>query len=94
MFQEERYKILHKLGSGGFSTVGLARDQLQMRYVALKVLVARASTNEFPELEILTYLKQKPQTSPVAVTFHFFLTSLKLMVQTVLSCAWSTKWLA
>ncbi|KAK1770146.1 hypothetical protein QBC33DRAFT_313064 [Phialemonium atrogriseum] len=35
-----RFKIVHKLGFGGFSTVWLARDRTKERYVAFKVIVA------------------------------------------------------
>lgn len=35
-----RYKIIHKLGHGGFSTVWLARDRVGERYVALKIGIA------------------------------------------------------
>ena len=38
-----RYKVVHKLGLGGFSTVWLARDTVTNRWVALKVIVARES---------------------------------------------------
>ena len=37
---EGRYKVVHKLGNGGFSAVWLARDKLAERYVALKIIVA------------------------------------------------------
>lgn len=40
-----RYKVIHKLGSGGFATIWLARDQLDSRYVALKIIAADASDN-------------------------------------------------
>ncbi|KAH9909598.1 kinase domain-containing protein [Xylariomycetidae sp. FL2044] len=35
----QRYRIVHKLGWGGFSTVWLARDQVQEKYVALKIMI-------------------------------------------------------
>ncbi|KAF2771102.1 kinase-like protein [Teratosphaeria nubilosa] len=41
---DDRYKIIHKLGSGGYSTTWLARDALAARYVALKI--NKASENE------------------------------------------------
>jgi len=34
---QKRYKILHKLGAGGYSTTWLARDEVEHRYVALKI---------------------------------------------------------
>lgn len=38
-----RYRIVHKLGYGTFSTVWLARDSTADKYVALKVVTATAS---------------------------------------------------
>ena len=38
-----RYEIVHKLGHGSYSTVWLAKDHLETRYVALKILVAAVS---------------------------------------------------
>jgi serine/threonine-protein kinase SRPK3 len=38
-----RYKVVHKLGSGGFSTVWLARDLVEQRWVALKIILANDS---------------------------------------------------
>jgi serine/threonine protein kinase len=43
VFDDERYRIVHKLGSGGFSTVWLARDEIEQKWVALKIVVADAS---------------------------------------------------
>lgn len=43
-FYEGRYKVVHKLGFGGYSTIWLARDQHLQRYVSLKILVACQSS--------------------------------------------------
>jgi serine/threonine protein kinase len=42
---EGRYRVLHKLGDGGFSTVWLCQDTQQPtpKYVALKILIASES---------------------------------------------------
>jgi serine/threonine protein kinase len=40
-----RYRVVHKLGAGGFSTVWLARDDTEHRWVALKIVVADYSTS-------------------------------------------------
>lgn len=45
MFVEGRYTVVHKLGSGGFSTVWLTRDEKMNQYVALKVISADASAS-------------------------------------------------
>jgi len=39
-FQLGRYRVVHKLGHGSYSTVWLAHDQDSDRYVALKILAA------------------------------------------------------
>ncbi|KAI0845058.1 kinase-like protein [Daldinia vernicosa] len=38
-----RYRVVHKLGFGGFSTVWLARETSENRWVALKIVAARES---------------------------------------------------
>lgn len=43
LYDDDRYKVIHKLGSGGFSTIWLARDRHQDRYVALKIVCADSS---------------------------------------------------
>ena len=50
--QGGRYCIIHKLGSGSFATVWLARDRSQNRYVSLKILSAEMSL-DCKELRIL-----------------------------------------
>ncbi|KAK1045817.1 hypothetical protein LTS16_006243 [Friedmanniomyces endolithicus] len=55
----ERYKILHKLGSGGLSTTWLARDTVGNRYQALKILKAEetAASTELRTLEKLAAIQ-------------------------------------
>lgn len=43
VYNEGRYRIVHKLGFGGFSTVWLARDGLESGWTALKIVAARDS---------------------------------------------------
>ena len=54
-FGNSRYKVVHKLGFGGYSTIWLARDQQCQRYVSLKILTARES-REIHEGKILQHL--------------------------------------
>ena len=42
-FSQGRYRVIHKLGYGSFSTVWLARDHIEDRYVSLKIITAAAS---------------------------------------------------
>lgn len=44
-YDGNRYRVVHKLGAGGFSTVWLARDLTGQRWVALKFIVAAESDN-------------------------------------------------
>ncbi|KAF5671417.1 serine kinase [Fusarium heterosporum] len=56
-FDNGRYKVIRKLGEGGYSTVWLARDLTKSRYVALKILIS--DTAEVGnELRILHHLAE------------------------------------
>ena len=48
----DRYRVIHKLGNGGFATVWLARDLKAnaTKYAALKIIRADASGDDCPEL--------------------------------------------
>ncbi|KAF9518782.1 hypothetical protein BS47DRAFT_197256 [Hydnum rufescens UP504] len=70
----ERYKILRKLGYGSFSTVWLARDAQESRYVAIKVSVARASetNNELGIFEHLARHRDQRGARSVMELLHSF----------------------
>ncbi|RSL48245.1 hypothetical protein CEP54_013015 [Fusarium duplospermum] len=51
--ESAQYRVLHKLGHGGYATVWLCRDTQNSRYVALKIPMARISADE---LEISSQL--------------------------------------
>ena len=62
-FDNDNYRIIHKLGSGGFATVWLARDHPKNRYVALKIVTAEES-EACPEFNRYQYLAMsKPEHS-------------------------------
>ena len=57
LFRDGRYRVLHKLGWGHFSTVWAAWDEARGQRVALKVQKAAASYTE-AALDEITLLKQ------------------------------------
>ncbi|RMZ85138.1 hypothetical protein DV738_g32, partial [Chaetothyriales sp. CBS 135597] len=59
-----RYRVVDKLGFGGYSTVWLARDTLQGRYVAVKVGIANSSLRETNVLSVLSTRFQSTPTCP------------------------------
>lgn len=59
-----RYKILHKLGWGGYSTVWAARDRSAGTYVSIKICVSETDDNRHQrELDILKKLRSAPGSS-------------------------------
>jgi serine/threonine protein kinase len=55
LIQDGRYRVIHKLGSGGFANVWLCRDTESLestKYVALKILMGDASTDDCREPKI------------------------------------------
>jgi serine/threonine-protein kinase SRPK3 len=61
--RDGRYEVRHKLGHGSYSTVWLARDHLESRYVALKILMASASQKSH-ESDILRKLGARKVDHP------------------------------
>ncbi|CAG8040570.1 unnamed protein product [Penicillium salamii] len=57
-----RYRLVDKLGYGGYSTVWLARDIREARYVAVKVITADGSSCS-PEANLMDFLGKLPSTS-------------------------------
>ncbi|GAB7342295.1 hypothetical protein MBLNU457_g0528t1 [Dothideomycetes sp. NU457] len=62
-FAHRRYRVIHKLGVGGFSTVWLARDDVGQRYVSLKILRAEDS-EDCNELQIQEHLRSRTDSHP------------------------------
>ncbi|RAK95598.1 kinase-like protein [Aspergillus ibericus CBS 121593] len=59
-----RYKILHKLGWGGYSTVWVARDQREETYVAVKICVSEERNDRNQrELDVLKKLTSTHSSS-------------------------------
>ncbi|KAH7110901.1 serine protein kinase [Dendryphion nanum] len=68
-FSDKKYRIIRKLGDGSYSTVWLAVSTGTPRYVALKVMVAKASTSN-TELDILGHLSKNSQKQGVFQENH------------------------
>lgn len=51
-----QYRVLHKLGYGGYATVWLCRDTQNSRYVALKIMMATVRPDTTRELDMLSQL--------------------------------------
>ena len=71
-----RYRIVHKLGFGSYSTVWLARDERADRYVAIKIAVGK-ETGKSQENTITRLLRDKayPWKDLILPTLdEFFLT--------------------
>ncbi|KAM0547814.1 hypothetical protein ACHAPJ_010160 [Fusarium lateritium] len=58
----DRYKILHKLGWGSYSTTWAAKDKKNDQYVAVKIAVADKRHNR--ELEVLQAVSTLPKHQP------------------------------
>ncbi|KAG6877316.1 hypothetical protein C0993_008654 [Termitomyces sp. T159_Od127] len=60
---KNRYRIVHKLGFGSYSTVWLGRDQQLNRFVAIKFTIASASA-ESSETKILHHVRVSGHQHP------------------------------
>ena len=76
-FDNGRYRIFHKLGYGGLSTVWLARDEARKQLVSLKILTAEASSRRCSELEIFREIGNGSTNYPgrhyvMSILDHFY----------------------
>lgn len=77
IFDDGRYRVLHKLGSGGYANVWLCRDLAAStpKYVALKILMAEDSTEDCRELLFAEQLKVTgvaDDTGPICASLRHF----------------------
>lgn len=61
----DRYRVIHKLGHGTYSTIWLARDERSHRYVAVKVCTADSKP---PEIDVLSKLSKPHLLSDIGRT--------------------------
>ncbi|KAH0179481.1 kinase-like protein, partial [Aureobasidium melanogenum] len=69
VFAGGRYRVIHKLGHGSFSTAWIARDSMLSRNVALKITVAEASSSNNCERRVLQALS-KPRSTLQSDRMH------------------------
>ncbi|RAH71180.1 kinase-like protein [Aspergillus aculeatinus CBS 121060] len=50
-----RYRVIHKLGHGSYSTMWVAQDEQKKKLVALKICTARSNSNEVNIISALTH---------------------------------------
>ncbi|CVL11854.1 related to dis1-suppressing protein kinase dsk1 [Fusarium proliferatum] len=69
LFNDGQFKVIRKLGEGAYSTVWLAHDLRNSRYVALKILISKNTEETSHELHVLYHLaKVAPQDGMRHVT--------------------------
>ncbi|KAM0421243.1 hypothetical protein ACHAPT_010965 [Fusarium lateritium] len=68
----DRYRVLHKLGYGGFGTVWLCRDTQKPGYVALKIIASDTNSEKIFDLS-LAQLDQSAGAEYIATPLDHFL---------------------
>lgn len=61
----DRYRVVHKLGHGTYSTIWLARDEISNRYVAIKICTADSDPLE---TNVLSQLSEPLKSSDIGTT--------------------------
>lgn len=77
---DKKYRVLYKLGSGGFGLVYLAEDALAKRKVAIKILRNRDSNDESDLIREIEFLASLKHNSIVAFHHHFIDNSILHLV--------------
>ncbi|KAJ5618695.1 hypothetical protein N7528_006806 [Penicillium herquei] len=68
----QRYRVIHKLGHGGFGTVWLCRDTQETGYVAVKVMVGDADPKTLSDLTLTNFDKSIPGAENIAIPINSF----------------------
>lgn len=67
-----RYRIIHKLGHGGFGTAWLCLDSLVSAYVAVKVMASDVSLETLPDLALEKLDRSAPGAEYIATPLRCF----------------------
>jgi len=62
-----RYRVIHKLGHGGFGTVWLCRDMQDPGYVAVKVMAGDVVPETLPDLTLMRWDRSAPGAEYIAI---------------------------
>lgn len=69
---DDRYRVIHKLGYGGFGTVWLCRDTKNSTYVAVKVMIADVTPEKVPDLALINLDKSIPGAEYIGIPLDNF----------------------
>lgn len=67
-----RYRVIHKLGHGGFGTVWLCRDMQDLVYVAVKVMAGDVTPETLPDLTLTQLDQSAPGAEYIAIPLDVF----------------------
>ena len=67
-----RYRVIHKLGHGGYGTVWLCRDTVDPGYVAVKVMLADVTRERFQDLNLTRLDRTQPGAEYVVTPLDSF----------------------
>lgn len=67
-----QYRVIHKLGNGGFGTVWLCRDLQGPGYVAVKVMVGDVAPEDLPDLALAKLDRSAPGAEHIAIPLDSF----------------------
>lgn len=68
----DRYRVIHKLGHGGFGTVWLCRDMQDPGYVAVKVMAGDVAPETLPDLTLTRWDRSAPGAEYIAIPLDSF----------------------
>ncbi|KAJ5577602.1 uncharacterized protein N7459_006566 [Penicillium hispanicum] len=74
----DRYRVVHKLDHGSYSTIWLARDERTSKYVAIKVCTADSNPYELEVLSSLSRSRQRSDKSLGKTMLPLILDSFKI----------------